>query len=96
MRAVAQLIARAAPQLAANGSSALLTPVTMILFGMVNWTFTWLREDGPLTYRELAPIIATLFLRGVRGVPGARVVARTPRRAVHRTARSRAPLVAAV
>jgi len=95
VHAVAQLIARAAPQLAPNGSQALLTPVTMILFGMVNWTFTWLREGGPLTYRELAPIIATLFLHGVRGLPSTRIVARTPRRAANRAARSRAVLVAA-
>ncbi len=96
---VAQVIARAAPQLAPNGASALLTPVTMILFGMINWTFTWLREDGPLTYRELAPIIATLFLQGVRGLPrapaSARTVARRPRRAAKRPARPRAAFVAA-
>ena len=23
--------------------------VTMVLFGMMNWTFTWLRPDGPLS-----------------------------------------------
>jgi len=95
VHAVARLIARAAPQLAPDGSSALLTPVTMILFGMLNWTFTWLHEDGPLTYRELAPIIATLFLQGVGGLPRADAVARAPRRAANRTARSRAVLVAA-
>ena len=23
------------------------TPVAMMLFGMINWTFTWLRPGGP-------------------------------------------------
>lgn len=42
--------------------------VTMILFGMINWTFTWLRADGPLTFRDMAPIVTEIFLNGVRGL----------------------------
>ncbi|BAL22765.1 TetR/AcrR family transcriptional regulator [Azoarcus sp. KH32C] len=42
--------------------------VTMILFGMINWTFTWLRADGPLTFRDMAPIVTQIFLNGVRGL----------------------------
>ena len=40
----------------------------MILFGMINWTFTWLRADGPLTFRDMAPIVTGIFLDGVRGL----------------------------
>ena len=40
--------------------------VAMILFGMINWTFTWLSVDGPLTYRDMAPVVAGIFLGGVR------------------------------
>jgi AcrR family transcriptional regulator len=79
--AFADAIAAAAPALAA---SPLLKPVTMTLFGMMNWTFTWLRPDGPVAQGELARVIADLFLGGVRRVPMAaarerRVVA-LPRR----------------
>ncbi|MBD5804393.1 HTH-type transcriptional repressor KstR2 [Azoarcus sp. Aa7] len=42
--------------------------VTMILFGMINWTFTWLRADGPLTFHDMAPIVTGIFLNGVRGL----------------------------
>jgi AcrR family transcriptional regulator len=43
----------------------LTKPLTMILFGMINWTFTWLKERGPLSYEELAPVVADLFLGGI-------------------------------
>ena len=60
--AFARAIAPVAPQLSGD---ALLKPVTMTLFGMINWTFTWLKESGPLTYAQMAPVVADLFLRGV-------------------------------
>lgn len=65
VQAYADAIAAAAPQL--EGSS-LLKPVTMTLFGMINWTFTWLKEDGALRYADMAPVVADLFLRGVASV----------------------------
>ena len=42
-------------------------PLAMLLFGMVNWSFTWLRADGPLTYGDMAEVATELFLRGVLG-----------------------------
>ena len=46
--------------------------VAMILFGMINWTFTWLSVDGPLTYRDMAPVVAGIFLGGVRNTSAKR------------------------
>jgi AcrR family transcriptional regulator len=63
IEAFARAIAVAAPELAGDR---LLKPVTMTLFGMMNWTFTWLRPDGPVAHAEFAPVIADLFLGGVR------------------------------
>ena len=40
-------------------------PLTMLLFGMMNWTFTWLRPDGALTYDALGDMIADLFCGGL-------------------------------
>jgi AcrR family transcriptional regulator len=39
-------------------------PYTMLLFGMVNWTYTWYDPKGPLSPSELAERIGDLFLRG--------------------------------
>jgi TetR/AcrR family transcriptional regulator len=43
-------------------------PLTMLLFGMVNWMFTWMRPDGDLDYDALAPIVADLFVGGIAAV----------------------------
>jgi AcrR family transcriptional regulator len=40
-------------------------PVTMMLFGMINWTHTWYRPDGPIGPEQLADLAADLFLRGI-------------------------------
>jgi AcrR family transcriptional regulator len=37
------------------------TAMTMMLFGMINWTFTWLRPGGAMSYAAFAQeVIATL------------------------------------
>ena len=37
------------------------TALTMMLFGMINWTFTWLRPGGAMSYADFAnEVIATL------------------------------------
>ncbi len=43
-------------------------PLAMLLFGMMNWTFTWLRADGELTYEALAEVIAQLVGGGLPAV----------------------------
>lgn len=43
-------------------------PLTMLLFGMINWMFTWMKPDGPLDYDDMAPIVADLFLGGLPAV----------------------------
>ena len=47
--------------------SALDKAVTMVLFGMMNWTFTWLRPDGALSYEDMAKVVTRIFLHGVSG-----------------------------
>ena len=48
--------------------AALSKPLTMLLFGMVNWMFTWMRPDGALDYDTMAPIVTQLFLGGLKAV----------------------------
>ena len=50
---------------------ALSKPLTMLLFGMINWMFTWLEPDGELDYEAMAPIVADLFFGGVHNVQAA-------------------------
>jgi len=46
----------------------LAKPLTMLLFGMINWMFTWLRPDGELDHAAIAPMVADLFLGGLPAV----------------------------
>ena len=46
----------------------LTKPLTMLLFGMINWMFTWLSPAGELSHAAMAPVVADLFLGGVSAV----------------------------
>ena len=43
-------------------------PMAMLLFGMINWTFIWLKPGGPWTHEDLAPLVADLFMGGLPAV----------------------------
>ena len=51
-------------------------PLTMLLFGMINWMFTWMRPDGTLTHEAMAPVVADLFFGGLPAVQPAPAAAR--------------------
>ncbi len=66
--AFAQAVAMLRPELQTAG---LHTPLAMLLFGMINWTFTWLKSGGALTHDSLAPVVTALFLGGLPAVVAA-------------------------
>ncbi len=60
--AVTRFLKRAYPGRVAVANQ---TAVTMMLFGMINWTFTWLRPDGPLSYAAFAEEVIAMLERGL-------------------------------
>ncbi len=58
-------IVAARPELRA---ASLEKPLAMLLFGMMNWMFTWLQPHGELTYADMAPVVCDLFFSGLAGV----------------------------
>lgn len=55
--AFTRFLSRAYPQRLQHNPTA----VTMVVLGMINWTFTWLQPEGPLSYADFAQeVIATL------------------------------------
>jgi len=60
--AMTRFLRRAYP---ARVTEANQTPVTMMLFGMINWTFTWLRPGGPMSYRAFAEEVITMLEKGL-------------------------------
>lgn len=63
--AFARVVGQLRPDLQA---AALAKPLTMLLFGMINWMFTWLRPAGELDHIALAPVVADLFIGGLTAV----------------------------
>ena len=61
----ANAIAQVRPELIAAD---LHKPLAMLLFGMMNWMFTWLQPDGKLSHADMAPVVADLFLGGLGAV----------------------------
>ncbi len=65
VRAFAAALAELHPELSA---AALDKPLTMLLFGMINWTFTWLKPGRELDHARLAPLVAEFFFGGLQAV----------------------------
>ena len=63
--AFATAVAALRPELAHAG---LAKPLTMLLFGMINWMFTWLRPNGALRHADMAPLVTELFFGGLAAV----------------------------
>jgi AcrR family transcriptional regulator len=61
----AQALTALRPQLAPSG---LAKPITMLLFGMINWTYTWHRSEGPLSDAQLAELVSQLLLGGLPAI----------------------------
>lgn len=51
-----------------NQNHSALKPATMSLFGMLNWFYTWFREDGPITREDYAKMVSKLFIGGVGAI----------------------------
>jgi AcrR family transcriptional regulator len=49
----------------------LLTAHTMMLFGMINWTFTWLKPGGRLSYADFAETVLGVLHGGIGGAHAA-------------------------
>ena len=45
------------------------TSVTMMVFGMINWTFTWLKPGGRLRYEDFAAQVVDMLEHGL-AAPG--------------------------
>jgi len=43
-------------------------PVTMSLFGMLNWMYMWFKDGGRITREDYADIVTALVLEGVKTV----------------------------
>jgi TetR/AcrR family transcriptional regulator len=49
-------------------SKTLLKPVTMSLFGMLNWHYMWFREDGTMSREDYADLATTVLVEGAQAL----------------------------
>lgn len=61
----AKCIGKAYPKRARD--QAMLMATTMALLGMINFTFAWLRAEGPLSDQQFADLVIDLWQRGLTG-----------------------------
>jgi len=66
VEAFADTLGRAYPQ---RMRPELRTPLTMALLGMINFTFAWLRPDGPMSHEQYAEMVIGLWEHGLAGAP---------------------------
>jgi len=64
---VAGILVLVNPRLDAR--SGLLKPVVMSLFGILNWHYTWFRENGAISRSAFAKFATRLFLDGAKALP---------------------------
>lgn len=69
-RRLVALFAEAVRQVnpAAFDAKPLLKPVTMSLFGMLNWFYMWFREDRGITRADYARLATQLLVSGVKAL----------------------------
>jgi TetR/AcrR family transcriptional regulator len=60
-----EAIAAVSPSLT---DTVLLKPVTMSLFGMLNWAYLWFRSSGALSREDYANLVTKLIVDGTRGI----------------------------
>jgi AcrR family transcriptional regulator len=62
--AIASSLERAYPQAVTRANRSV---VTMALLGMINFTFAWLRPDGPVSHDQFANLVLDLWSQGLGG-----------------------------
>ena len=61
--AMTRFLKRAYPARLTPGNQ---TALTMMLLGMINWTFTWLRPGGAMSYAQFAEEVVAMLEQGLR------------------------------
>jgi AcrR family transcriptional regulator len=67
VRRFAGVVRQISPRLD-NRERPLLMPVTMSLFGMMNWMDMWFKDGGRISREDYAEVATTLILEGIKAV----------------------------
>jgi AcrR family transcriptional regulator len=67
-RRIVARFADALSQINPDLNRSMLKPMTMSLFGILNWVYLWFHEDGPISRQDYADAVTALFLGGIKAV----------------------------
>jgi len=81
VRTFSDAVSAVAPQL--DGTH-LLKPVTMSLFGMVNWHYLWFKTPGPVSRADYADLVTRLIADGTSGLAAEQPASPVKRASVRR------------
>ena len=65
VRSIAEILKKINPQIDEVKD---LIPVTMGVFGMINWTFTWINPSGKMTYKDVSDLFTNIFINGLKRI----------------------------
>lgn len=65
VRSIAEILKKINPQIDEVKD---LIPLTMGLFGMINWTFTWINPSGKMTYKDVSDLFTNIFINGLKRI----------------------------
>jgi len=65
VRSVGEILKKINPQIDEVKN---LIPLTMGLFGMINWTFTWINPSGKMTYKDVSDLFTNIFINGLKRI----------------------------
>ncbi len=90
VNAFAAAVAELSPEVA---GARLENVLTMLLFGMINWMFTWFRAEGRMNHEDMADLVTDFMLGGLVGIASGGEARRVPapRSATARTPRAASP-----
>lgn len=63
VKAFSDVLIQVNPDIGKNRAG--VTPVTMSLFGILNWAYTWFKPSGAMSREGYADMVTTLFLNGL-------------------------------
>jgi TetR/AcrR family transcriptional regulator len=66
VKSFAEAIAGVVPEIGRDKT--LLKPVTMSLFGMLNWHYMWFREKGAISREDYAEMVTTMLIEGAQAL----------------------------
>jgi hypothetical protein len=65
-RRLVEIVAAAVSELNPTLPRDLVRPVTMSMFGTLNWKYMWFRESGRMSHEEYAALATRMFVAGVK------------------------------